>query len=79
MKHGPTSSIQTMAPTIPVTHRLASAAQASSSSNYKADFSKLKEDLANIIKIKLGVDMGNCRLYQKSYSTEFDFVSYPTS
>ena len=31
-----------------------------------------------MIKTKFGVDMGNSRLYQKPYSTDFDFVSYPT-
>ena len=35
-------------------------------------------DLANMIKTKFGVDMGNSRLYQKPYSADFDFVSYPT-
>ena len=42
-----------MAPTNPTTHHLASIAQASSSSNYKDDFSRFKEDLADMIKTKL--------------------------
>jgi len=42
-----------MAPTNPTTHHLASIAQASSSSNYKEDFSRFKEDLADMIKTKL--------------------------
>ena len=31
------------------------------------------------MKTKLGVDMGNSRLYQKPHPTEFDLVSFPTS
>ena len=46
---------------------------------YQADLLKFKEDLANVIKSKLGVDMGTTRLYQKPYPAEFDFVSFPTS
>ena len=48
-----------------------------SSQHYQADLLKFKEDLANAIKSKLGVDMGGSRLYQKPYPPEFDFVSYP--
>jgi len=44
--------------------------------HYQADLLKFKEDLANAIKSKLGVDMGSSRLYQKPYPPEFDFVSY---
>jgi len=65
-----------MTSTYPDLHRLASASQALTSGNYQADFSRFKEDLANMIKTKLGVDMGNSRLYQKPYTPEFDFISY---
>ena len=58
----------------PITHRLTSNAQASTNRNYKAD---LAEDLANMFKAKLGVDMGGSRLHQKSYPGDFDLVSYP--
>ena len=44
--------------------------------HYQADLLKFKAELANAIKSKLGVDMGNLCLYQKSYPPEFDFVSY---
>ena len=74
LKRAPISSIQTMAPTDPITHRLASNAQASISRNYKAD---LAEDLANMFKAKLGVGMGGSRLHQKPYPDDFDLVSYP--
>ena len=46
------------------------------SAHYQAGLIKFKEDLANAIKSKLGVDMGGSRLYQKPYPPEFDFVSY---
>ena len=36
-----------------------------------------KEDLAGVLKSKLGIDMGGSRLYQKLYPPEFDFISYP--
>ena len=35
------------------------------SQHYQADLHKFKEDLANAIKSKLGMDMGTTRLYQK--------------
>ena len=57
----------------PITHRLTSNAQASTSRNYKAD---LTEDLANMFKAKLGVGMGGSRLHQKPYPNDFDLVSY---
>jgi hypothetical protein len=66
-----------MAQTHPITHRLASNAQTSTSRNYKADLTRLKEDLANMFKAKLGVDMGRSCLYQKPYPDDFDLVSYP--
>ena len=31
------------------------------------------------MKTKLGVDMSNSKLYQKSYPAKFDLVSFPTS
>ena len=69
---------QTMSYTNPSTHHLAFASHAYTGSNYQADLLKFKEDLANIIKSKLGVDLGSSCLYQKPYPPEFDFVSYPT-
>ena len=43
----------------------------------RPDFTRFKEDLASVLKSKLGIDMGGSRLYQKPYPPEFDFVSYP--
>ena len=74
LRRVPVSSVQTMAQTYPITHRLASNAQAATSRNYKAD---LAGDLANMFKTKLEVDMGRSHLYQKSYPDDFDLVSYP--
>ena len=74
LKCAPVSSVRTIVPTDPITHRLASNAQAATSRNYKAD---LAEDLANMFKAKLGVDMGRSRLNQKPYLDDFDLVSYP--
>jgi hypothetical protein len=78
LKRAPVGSVQTMAPASSTTHHLVSVAQTSSSGSYEAGFCRFK-DLANMIKTKLGVDMGNSHLYQKPYAVEFDLVSYPTS
>ena len=66
-----------MAYTSPSTQRVSSSLQASASGTYQADFTRFKEDLAGVLKSKLGIDMGGSRLYQKPYPPEFDFVSYP--
>jgi hypothetical protein len=42
-----------------------------------AVFKKFKEDLANVVKTKLGVDIGNTNLYQKPYDPEFDRFPLP--
>ena len=73
LRRAPVSSVQTMTQTDPITHHLASNAQASTSRNYKAD---LAGDLANVFKTKLGVDMGRSCLHQKLYPDDFDLVSY---
>jgi hypothetical protein len=67
----------TIAYTGPSTQRVSSSSYASTSSNYQADFTRFKEDLAGVLKTKLGIDMSSSRLYQKPYPPEFDFVSYP--
>ena len=74
LRCAPVSSVQMMSQIDPITHRLTSNAQASTSINYKAD---LTEDLANMFKAKLGVGMGGSRLHQKPYPNDFDLVSYP--
>ena len=36
-----------------------------------SEFAKFKEEIANMMKNKLGIDMGNPRLYQKTLSRRF--------
>jgi hypothetical protein len=62
--------------TDPITHHLACNAQTSTSRNYKANLARLKEDLANMIKTKLGVDTCRSRLYRKPYTDNFDLGFY---
>src|SRR6185312_1279772 len=68
------TSLQTMAHGNPNAHRFS---EFYTSQHYQADLLKFKEDLANTIKNKLGVDMGTTRLYQKPYPVEFDFTPFP--
>jgi hypothetical protein len=42
-----------------------------------AEFNRFKEDLANVLKTKLRVDIGNTNLYQKPYDPEFDRIPLP--
>ena len=53
LRRTPISSVQTMAQTDPITHRLASNVQASTSSNYEADFARMKTDLNILLGTKL--------------------------
>jgi hypothetical protein len=41
------------------------------------EFNRFKEDLANVVKTKLGVDITNTNLYQKPYDLEFDRFPLP--
>jgi hypothetical protein len=41
------------------------------------ELAQFKEEIANMMKNKLGVDMGNTKLYQKSYRADFDYVAFP--
>ena len=81
LRHTPVSSVQTMAQTDPITHRLASNAQASTSSNYEANFARMKADLNILLGTKLsqlGINPNKNRLYQRPYPDAFDLVPYPT-
>ena len=73
---GPISNTN-MAYSGPTMQRVSSSPNTSASGAYQADFSRFKEDLAGVLKSKLGIDMGGSRLYQKPYPPEFDFISYP--
>jgi hypothetical protein len=41
------------------------------------ELTQFKEEIANMMKNKLGVDMSNTRLYQKPYRADFDYVAFP--
>jgi hypothetical protein len=43
----------------------------------RSELAQFKEEIANMIKNKLGVDMSNTRLYRKPYTTDFDYVAFP--
>ena len=49
----------TMAYTGPNTQHVSSSLHASTSSSYQADFYRFKEDLAGVLKTKLGIDIGS--------------------
>jgi hypothetical protein len=40
---------------------------------------QFKEEIANMMKNKLDVDMGNTRLYRKPYRADYDYVAFPLS
>jgi hypothetical protein len=42
-----------------------------------AEFNRFKDDVANVVKTKLGVYVGNTNLYQKPYDHEFDRFRLP--
>jgi hypothetical protein len=41
------------------------------------EFNKFKQHVASMVKNKFDIDMGNCRLNQKPYKTDFDLMAYP--
>jgi hypothetical protein len=43
----------------------------------RSELAQFKEEIANMMKNKLGVDTGNTRLYQKPYRANFDYVAFP--
>jgi len=81
LKRTPVSSVQTMAQIDPITHHLASNAQASTSGNYEADFVRMKADLNILLGTKLsqlGINPNKNWMYQRPYPDAFDLVPYPT-
>ena len=44
---------------------------------YEADLARMREDLANMFKSKLGLDIGRSWLYQGPYVDAFDLIPYP--
>jgi hypothetical protein len=77
LRRAPINWVQTMSHANPTAHHVTSTSHTPVNSKYEADFGKLKEDLASMMRTKLGVDMGSSRLYQKPYSTEFDLIPLP--
>ena len=63
-----------MSTTDPATHHFGQ----TSTGNYEADFAKMKEDLADMLKDKLGFISGKSRLYHRPYVDTFDLIPYPT-
>ena len=76
IKTNPHYATQMMSTTDPMTHRLHASGQ-TSTGNYEADLARMKEDMANMFKSKLGLDVGRSRLYCRSYVDSFDLVPYP--
>ena len=62
-----------MSTTDPATHRFGQM----STGNYEADLARMKEDLANMFKEKLGFVAGKSRLYRKPYVDAIDLIHYP--
>ena len=45
---------------------------------YEADLARMREDLADMFKEKLGFVAGRSRLYRRPYVDAFDLIPYPT-
>jgi hypothetical protein len=41
------------------------------------ELTQFKEEIANMMKNRLGVDMGDTILYQNPYRADFDYVAFP--
>ena len=68
------AAAQTMSITDPATHRFCQ----TSTGNYEADLARMREDLADTFKEKLGFVAGRSRLHRRPYVDAFDLISYPT-
>ena len=64
-----------MSTTDPATHRFGQ----TSTGNYEADLARMKEDLADMFKEKLGFVAGRSRLYRRPHVDAFDLIPYPAS
>ena len=63
-----------MSTTGPATHHFGQ----TSTGNYEADLARMKEDLVDKFKVKLGFVAGRSRLYRRSYVDAFDLIHYST-
>jgi hypothetical protein len=43
----------------------------------RSELAQFQEEITNMMKNKLSVDMGNTRLYKKPYRADFDYVAFP--
>jgi len=68
LKANPQYAAQTMSTTDAVTHHFGQ----TSTGNYEADFARMKEDLGDMLKEKLGFVAGKSRLYRWPYVDAFD-------
>ena len=75
LKAHPQYAAQTMSTIDPATHRFGQ----TSTGNYEADLARMKGDLADMFKEKLGFVAGRSRLYRRPYVDAFDLITYPTS
>ena len=64
-----------MSTTDPATHHFGQ----TSTGNYEADLARMKEDLADMFKEKLGFVASRSRLYHRPYVDAFNLIPYPTS
>jgi len=72
---GPTDPYSHAAPN---QHDVSTSTQPNSSSNFDKTIAENKNNLVNLLRENLGVDVtGKTRAYKKQYPTSFDSVSYP--
>ena len=74
LRANPQYAAQTMSTTDPATHHFGQ----TSTGNYEADLARMKLDLADMFKEKLGFVAGRSRLYLRPYVDAFDLIPYPT-
>ena len=61
----------------PNEHTASTSTQPNSSSDFNKMLAEYKNDLANLLRENLGVDVrGKTHAYQKPYPTSFDSISY---
>ena len=74
LRANPQYAAQTMSTTDPATHRFGQ----TSIGNYEANLARMKQDLADMLKEKLGFVTGMSRLYRRPYVDAFNLIPYPT-
>jgi hypothetical protein len=64
-------------PNQPHAKRLSMSAPLQSQLAARNEFAQFKEKVANMMKNKLGIDLGNTKLYQEPYRADFDYAAFP--